>query len=67
MELARRGTPLSPREDEILRLRADGLQHKEIAHRLGMSTHTVKNHTTNAYKRLGVRTLIEALHATKRI
>ncbi len=36
---------LSPRQKEIFQLsRDEGLSHKEIAERLGISVHTVKNH-----------------------
>src|SRR4051794_9944869 len=38
---------LSPRELEVLRLVADGLANKEIAHRLGISEHTVKFHVNS--------------------
>ncbi|HYL06157.1 MAG TPA: response regulator transcription factor [Thermoanaerobaculia bacterium] len=45
---------LTARELEILRLIADGLQNREIARRLYLSVHTVKNHVHNIIKRLGV-------------
>lgn len=40
---------LSPRQKEIFKLsREDGLSHKEIAERLGISSNTVKNHLVTA-------------------
>jgi len=46
---------LTARELEILRLIADGLKNKEIAERLYLSVHTVKNHVHNILDRLGVK------------
>lgn len=45
---------LSPREMEILRLIADGLTNQEIANRLYLSVHTVKNHVHRILDVLGV-------------
>jgi DNA-binding NarL/FixJ family response regulator len=45
---------LSTREEEVLRLVADGLANKQIARRLGISERTVKAHLTNVFKRLDV-------------
>jgi len=46
---------LSARELEILHLIADGLKNQEIAGRLNLSVHTVKNHVHNILERLGVK------------
>ena len=46
--------PLTEREVEILGLLAGGLSNKEIAYRLGISSITVRNHTTNIYDKLHV-------------
>jgi DNA-binding CsgD family transcriptional regulator len=35
---------VTPREYEILQLLADGYHNAEIAHQLGITLHTVKNH-----------------------
>lgn len=44
--------PLSPRETEVLRMLAEGLSNKLIAHRLGISEHTVKFHVTQVMAKL---------------
>jgi DNA-binding NarL/FixJ family response regulator len=45
---------LSEREEEVLRLVADGLPNKLIARRLGIAERTVKAHLTNVFQRIGV-------------
>lgn len=45
---------LSPREEEVLRLVAEGLTNKEIARQLMVSENTVKTHVTSLFNRLGV-------------
>jgi len=52
---------LTPREREILWALADGLSDKKIAKRLGVSIGTVGNHFTSIYKKLGVRSRLQAL------
>ena len=47
--------PLTERELEILALVAEGLSNREIAHRMGVSSATVKTHLYNGYGKLGVR------------
>jgi DNA-binding NarL/FixJ family response regulator len=47
---------LTEREQEILRLLADGLQKKEIADALQLSTHTVSTHMRRVYTKLHVNT-----------
>jgi DNA-binding NarL/FixJ family response regulator len=49
----RRGE-LSRREEEVLRLVAQGLPNKQIARRLSISERTVKAHLTNVFARLDV-------------
>ncbi len=48
------GVSLTPREEEVVRLVAQGLVNKQIARRLGISERTVKAHLTSAFQRLGV-------------
>jgi ATP/maltotriose-dependent transcriptional regulator MalT len=53
--------PLSEREREILALLATGRSNQEIADALVLSIGTVKTHTNNIYRKLGVRNRTEAL------
>ncbi len=53
--------PLSERELEVLTLLASGHSNKEIAKDLFVSVGTVKTHTNNIYRKLGVRNRAEAL------
>jgi DNA-binding NarL/FixJ family response regulator len=52
-------TALSKREDEIARLVASGLSNSEVAQRLSLSRHTVKNYLFRVYEKLGISTRIE--------
>jgi DNA-binding NarL/FixJ family response regulator len=45
---------LTPREDEVLALLAEGLPNKLIARRLEISEKTVKAHLTSIFQRIGV-------------
>ena len=58
------GTPgldaLSPREDEVLRLLADGMTDREIADDLTISTRTVETHVSNILHKLDARNRAEA-------
>jgi predicted ATPase/DNA-binding CsgD family transcriptional regulator len=58
--LTNRGTTLSPREREVLRLIAAGDTSKEIARALGTSVTTVERHITHLYEKIGVRGRAEA-------
>ncbi len=53
---------LTPRELEILRLIAEGLSNQEIARRLFLSVHTVKNHVHKVLETLGVHSRWAAVH-----
>jgi DNA-binding NarL/FixJ family response regulator len=52
---------LTPREQEVLRCLAEGLSNREIAERLGISQHTVKNYLFHIFDKLGVSSRLEAL------
>ena len=45
---------LSAREEEVVRLVAEGLANKQIARRLSITERTVKAHLTNIFARIGV-------------
>jgi two-component system response regulator DegU len=48
--------PLTPRELEVLRLLAQGLDNAAIAEQLVVTKQTVQNHVSNIYGKLGVTT-----------
>jgi DNA-binding NarL/FixJ family response regulator len=60
-------SPLSEREQEVLSLIATGSTNKEIAARLHLSPHTVKEHTSAIYRKLGVRNRAEATRQAQRL
>jgi DNA-binding NarL/FixJ family response regulator len=60
-------SPLSEREQEVLSLIATGSTNKEIAGRLHLSPHTVKEHTSAIYRKLGVRNRAEATRQAQRL
>jgi DNA-binding NarL/FixJ family response regulator len=60
-------TPLSDREREVLTLMSSGATNKEIAERLYLSPHTVKEHTSALYRKLGVRNRAEAVQRAERL
>jgi len=60
-------SPLSEREQEVLSLIATGSTNKEIAARLHLSPHTVKEHTSGIYRKLGVRNRAEATRQAQRL
>jgi len=53
--------PLSERELEVVRLMARGLDNTEIASLLAISPHTVRNHVSSAYEKLGVSSWRQAV------
>jgi two-component system response regulator NreC len=53
---------LTPRELEILRLIAEGLSNRDIARRLFLSVHTVKNHVHKILDTLGVASRLAAVN-----
>ena len=53
--------PLTPREQEVLRMLALGLANKEIAARLNISEHTVKFHVAAILGKLGAASRTEAV------
>lgn len=57
---------LTPREDEILDLIAQGFRNKEIAEKLFVSVNTIRTHIYNIYEKLHVQSRVEALNKTGR-
>lgn len=60
-------TSLSERERDVLGEIASGATNREIAGRLYLSPHTVKEHTSAVYKKLGVRNRAEAVQRAQRL
>lgn len=54
-------SPLSKRETEILRLLCNGMNYRSIATELFLSSHTVKTHVKNIYRKLHVHSRAEAV------
>ena len=52
---------LTPRQIEVLRYLALGLQNKQIAYEMGISIATVKRHLNGIYPRLRVNNRVQAL------
>ena len=64
---APQGPPLSDREREVLEAIASGATNREIAGELYLSPHTVKEHTSSLYRKLGVRNRAEAVQKAQRL
>ena len=54
--------PLTLREEEALKLMAEGLRNKEIAARLGITERTATFHVGNVLSKLGADGRVEAIH-----
>lgn len=59
-------TALTAREIELLNHIAQGKSYNESAQAMNISITTVRTHTTNLYRKLGVRSNIKALSVAKR-
>jgi two-component system response regulator DesR len=59
--------PLTPREREVLDLIAGGSTNREIAAALHLSPHTIKEHTSSLYRKLGARNRAEAVQRAQRL
>lgn len=60
------GWDLTPRERQVLDLLATGESKEAIAHRLFLSTNTVRNHIQNILTKLGAHSRLEAVAAAAR-
>lgn len=55
---------LTPREEQVVALVADGLSNREVARELGLSEHTVKKYVFHIFDKLGMSSRVElALYA----
>lgn len=52
---------LSERETEVFSLLVEGLSNKEISEQLFISEHTVKNHITHIFQKLGISDRMQAM------
>ncbi|EIT86406.1 DNA-binding response regulator [Fictibacillus macauensis ZFHKF-1] len=59
------GNPLSMREQNVLRLVADGYTAKEIAHTLFLSSGTVRNYISEIYQKLHAKNKMDAIIIAK--
>ena len=50
---------LTPREEQVVALVADGLSNRHIAQELGLSEHTIKKYLFRIFDKLGVSTRVE--------
>jgi len=59
-------SPLTPREQEVLRLVGEGKRNPEIAHALDISENTVKTHISSLMRKLEIDDRLQlALHAAR--
>lgn len=58
---------LTEREREVLGMIAGGATNREIAERLFLSPHTVKDHTSTLYKKMNARNRAEAIVRAQRL
>jgi DNA-binding NarL/FixJ family response regulator len=50
---------LTPREEQVVALVADGLSNREVAVELGLSEHTIKKYMLRIFDKLGISTRVE--------
>ena len=58
---------LTPREQQVMRLLAEGISIKEIAERLFISPKTVENHRTNIMSKLEIHSAMELIRYAARL
>lgn len=50
---------LTPREEQVVALVADGLSNRQVAEELGLSEHTIKKYLLRIFDKLGISTRVE--------
>ena len=60
-------SPLTEREREVVELMASEATNREIADRLYLSPHTVKEYASSVYRKLGARNRAEAVRRAERL
>lgn len=56
------GIPLlTSREEDVVRLVSDGLKNREIADKLGLAEHSIRNYLNRIFDKLGVSTRVELI------
>lgn len=63
---ARRGDEFTPRELDVLRLLADGLDTAAMSSRLGIAPHTVEWHVRHVIEKLQVHSKLQAVISAAR-
>jgi DNA-binding NarL/FixJ family response regulator len=59
---------LTPREETVVRLVVQGMVNREIAEKLHLSEHTIKNYLFRVFDKLGVSNRVElALYAVAKL
>ena len=58
---------LTPREQEVMRMLAEGLTSREVAKQLFISPKTVENHRTNLMKKLSLKSSVELVRYAARL
>jgi len=61
------GPHLSPRQQQVLELMAEGMTNAEIGDRLGVTERTVKAYAQELYDKLGVRNRAGAVHEASKL
>ena len=59
--------PLTPREEDVLHGLSEGLLYKEIAEKFGIKIDTVGTHIKSIYRKLHVRSKVEAIYEARRL
>ncbi len=56
---ARGGKLLTKRQEDVVRLVAEGLTNREVSHQLNLSEHTVRNYLFRIFEKLGISSRVE--------